>query len=199
VSITTGAGPYAYGARPLVVAHLGTTRVRTLSLYVQPYGGTKVLLKKGTVDSHGNLSAYYTLSRRTTFTASFAGDDTYEPRYSAKALLAHAKVNSVLYGYYSTSGSYRLYHRGNYPQQVISVAPNNAGTCVSFLAQRYYSGAWHTATSLSCQVLDGNSRTGATLYTNYPAGTRYRLRATFKGNTRNVATNGAWQYVKITT
>jgi hypothetical protein len=198
VSITTGAGPYSYGAKPLVVAHLGTTKVRTLSLYAQPYGGAKTLVKSGVVDGNGNLSLAYTITRHTTFTASFAGDDTYEPTYAAKALLSHASVGSALQGYYGTSGAYRLFHTSKDPTIVVSVAPNNAGTCMSYLSQRYYSGAWHNSTSVSCKVLDSTSHGKWILASSAPAGTLYRIRATFKGNSRNVATNGAWQYVKFT-
>jgi hypothetical protein len=199
VAITSSAGPYAYGAKPLVVAHLGTTKVRTLSIYAQPYGGTKVRLKTGTVDSHGNLAVYYTITRRTTFTATFAGDDTYEPRSGSKALLAHARVTESLYGGYATSGGYRLFHTNVDPALLVTVAPNNAGSCVSFVAQYYASGSWHTGASLSCGTLDANSQDGAVYVTSAPAGTRFRLRATFAGSARNVATTGAWKYGKFTT
>jgi hypothetical protein len=199
VSITSSAGPYAYGAKPLVVAHLGTTKVRTLSIYAQPYGGTKTRLKTGTVDSHGNLAVYYTITRRTTFTATFAGDDTYEPRSASKALLAHARVAETLYGGYATSGSYRLFHTSVDPALLVTVAPNNAGSCVSFVAQYYASGSWHTGASLSCGTLDGNSQDGASYVTNAPAGTKFRLRATFLGSARNVATTGPWKYGQFTT
>lgn len=200
LTITTGSGPYAYGARPLVVAHLSTTKLRSLKVYVQPYGGTKILWNSGTVDSHGNLSAYYTLTRRATFTAMFAGDETYEPRTYTKALLSHARVSSALQGSYGTSGSYRLYRTSVDPLLVITVAPNNSGTCVQFFAQRYYSGAWHNVATLTCNVyLDRTSRGGAVLITNAPSGARYRLRGLFIGNNRNVATTGAWQYLRFTT
>jgi hypothetical protein len=139
------------------------------------------------------------MTRRTTFTAAFAGDDTYEPTWVAKILTSHARLNTVLFGYYATSGSYRLYHRGAAPEALVSVAPNNTGSYVDFIAQRYYSGAWHNATGTSKLTLDANSRAGAVLYSDYPAGTRYRLRATFLGSPRNVATNGSWVYLQLTT
>jgi hypothetical protein len=198
VSITTSAGPYNYGAKPLVVAHLGATKVRVLSIYAQPYGGTKSRLKTGTVDSHGNVSVAYTMTRRTTFTATFAGDDTYEPRSYAKAFTSRAKVVSWIYGAYATSGAYKLVHASVDPSLLVAVSPNNAGACVSYLAQRYYSGAWHNAATLSCDYLDGTSHGGATYYTNVPAGTRFRMRATFSGSALNVATQGTWQYGKFT-
>jgi hypothetical protein len=199
VSILNGAGPYGYGSRPLVVAHLGTSKLRALRIYATPYGGSKTLIRSGTVDSHGNLSVYYTMTRRTTFTVAFAGDDTYNPVYSSKALLGYAKVSSAMLGYYATSGSYKLVHTSVDPSLYVSVAPNNAGACVSYAVQRYYSGAWHTVATDSCEYLDSTSHGVATYYTNVPAGTRFRLRATFNGDTRNVKTYGAWVYGKFTT
>jgi hypothetical protein len=156
-------------------------------------------VKKGTVDANGNLSLAYTMTRRTTFTAAFGGDDTYEPRWVAKVFTSYAKINTVLYGYYGTSGSYRLYHRGTDPTVLASVAPNNTGSYAYFTVQRYYSGAWHNATGTSKLQLDANSRAGAVLYTDFPAGTRYRIRLTFLGSYRTVATNGPWVYLKLTT
>ena len=196
--ITTSAGPYSYGARPLVVAHLGTTKVRTLSIYAQPYGGSKVRLKTGTVDSHGNLSVAYTMTRRTTFSAVYAGDYLYQPKTVAKVFTSRARVTSALYGAYGTSGSYKLFHTSVDPVLLATVAPNNAGRCLSLVAQLYYSGAWHTADTLSCASLDSSSRGGGTFYTTAPAGELFRLRATFTGSTLNVATVGAWLYGKFT-
>ena len=198
LSITTSPGPYNYGARPLVVAHLGTTKVRTLSIYATPYGGSKTRLKTGTVDARGNLAVYYTISRRTTFTATFAGDYLYEPRSVAKTLLSRAKVVSSLYGAYGSSSGYKLFRTSVDPSLLVTVSPNNSGRCVTMVAQIYTSGAWRTIDTLSCADLNSSSRAGGTFYTTAPAGTRFRLRGSFRGSTLNVATTGAWQYGRFT-
>ncbi|TFV32330.1 PKD domain-containing protein [Streptomyces sp. T1317-0309] len=81
LSLTTNASSYAYGATATVTAHLGTTYSnRAVSIYAQPYGGTKTLVKTGKVDSHGNLVASYKVTRNTVFTTAFSGDLEYPPR-----------------------------------------------------------------------------------------------------------------------
>lgn len=196
VSITTSSGPYAYGAKPVVVAHLGSTHSRVLTLYAQQYGGSRFKIKSGTVDAHGNLSVAYTLTRRTVFTAAFDGDDLYQPRVVAKTLLSKARVTIGASGSYGTSGSYHLVHVGSTPILDVLVAPNNYGGCVDFVAQHYSNGSWVTGTSLSCNPIESNGHSYATYHTNAPSGTRIRIRPTFRGTTRNVATVGPWLYLQ---
>lgn len=199
LSIPTSAGPWSYGAKPVVVAHLGTTRSRSLALYAQAYQSGKVLVKKGTVNGKGDLAAPWSVNRRITFSASFAGDDTYEPRTVAKTLLVRAKVVNQLVGSYATSGSYKLFHTSVDPGQVVTVYPNHGGSCVDLYAERYRDGAWHASASLTCAALDGESRARATLISSAPAGTRFRLKAVFRGSVSNARTVSAWQYGRFTT
>ncbi len=198
LSITTASGPYAYGAKPVVVAHLGSTRLRTVSIYAQQYGGTRRLLKTGTVDSHGDLRVAYTITRRTTFTASFAGDSLYNPRAVAKVLLSKAALSTRMAGYYGSSGAYKLFHTSTDPLTPVTVGPNNAGACISFVVQRIVSGSWKTTATNSCVNLDSSSRTIGELYGTHVAGTTYRLMATFNGTTLNARTSGPWLYFKFT-
>lgn len=198
LTITTSAGPYSYGAKPRIVAHLGKTKARTVKIYATPYGGSRQLIKQGTVDASGNLAVYYTVTKRTTFQAAFAGDDTYSPRNSYKALLARARVVTAVHGHYSASGGYKLFRLSADPSLLVSVSPNNANTCMRYVAQRYISGAWRDVATASCEPLDSTSRGGATYYSNPSAGTKFRTRATFMGNYRNVATHGVWVYGKFT-
>lgn len=199
LTITTSAGPWSYGAKPLVVAHLGTTTLRTVTLYATPYGGSRTLLKTGAVDSHGNLSAAYTITRRTAFTAVFAGDDTYQPATSTKALLSRVRMVWSLSGSYGTSSGYHLVHAGIAPRLTVSVSPNNHKACEAFLLQQYVSGAWHTVDTSSCVALDTYSRAWVVIGGSHPAGSRYRLRPSFVGSTQNAATPGGFVYVRFTT
>ncbi|MBC3842151.1 hypothetical protein GXW82_23905 [Streptacidiphilus sp. 4-A2] len=74
LSVTTNSSNYAYNSWAQVTAHLGTTyNNRQVTLYAQPYGGARTAVKTGTVDAHGNLSAWYRITRNTTVTASYAG------------------------------------------------------------------------------------------------------------------------------
>ena len=208
VSVQVATAPYPTGGTALVVAHLGTTRVRTLSIYAQPYPYTsKTRLKTGTVDSKGNISVYSgALTRRTNFIATFAGDDTYEPQSAAKAVLVKGVVRSSLSGrnYYGTSGGYKLFHTGKgqlyeSPKFSVTVLANNAGACVRIEAQIYSSGAWRDAASLSCGVLGYDSNDSWYFVSTRAPTYKFRLRATFRGGRSNTAATGSWVYGKITT
>lgn len=205
VSMTTNATSYSYGATAKVTAHLGTTyNGRTLAIYAQPYGGKKTLLKTGTVDSHGNLATSYKITRKTTFTAAFAGDDRYAPATDARTASSYAQVSESLSGYYGSThyGSilYRVYHHTAKAALNATLAPNKAGQCVQFQTQRYYAGAWHTQTTSSCRMLNTKSTANATLSLTMTVNSKFRVRAEYvhsNKDTGNLSTWGTWQYFTV--
>jgi hypothetical protein len=74
----TAPGSVAGGTTVQVTAHLGKTyNSRYVSIYAQPAGSAKKLVKKAKVNSAGNLAISYTVTANTTFTAVFAGDAHY--------------------------------------------------------------------------------------------------------------------------
>ncbi|MET7732944.1 hypothetical protein ABZT02_16460 [Streptomyces sp. NPDC005402] len=205
VSVTTNAPSYAYGATAKVTAHLGTTyNGRTLAIYAQPYGGRQALIRTGTVDSHGNLTATYKLTRKTTFTAAFAGDHRYAPATAASTASAHAKVSESLSGYYGSThyGSllYRVYHHTAKAKLNATVTPDKSGQCVRFQTQRYYGGAWHTQSTSTCHTLSTKSTGYATLSLTHAVNSKFRMRAEYvhsSKDTGNLSTWGAWQYFTV--
>ncbi|MFD5594551.1 hypothetical protein [Streptomyces griseorubiginosus] len=205
VSITTNAPSYAYGATAKITAHLGTTyNGRTLAIYAQPYGGRKALIETGTVDSHGNLATTYEPTRKTTFTAAFAGDYRYAPATAATTASAYAKVSESLSGYYGSTHYggllYRVYHHTAKAKQNVTVTPNKARQCVKFQIQRYYSGAWHTQSTSSCRSLSTTSTSYATLSLTNAVNSKFRMRAEYvhsSNDTGNLSTWGAWQYFTV--
>jgi len=207
LTVTTNASTYAYGATATVSAHLGTTyNGRTVSLYAQPGGGTKTLLKTGTVDSKGNLAATYRLTRGTTFTASYAGDYRYAPATITRAVSAYAKVAQKLSGYYTSTTyggtTYRVYHHTVKPQVTATVTPAKPGQCQRFQAQEYYSGAWHTLTTSGCFTLDANSTAVTKLALTNATGHRFRVRSEYehsRTDTTNLTTWSSWLHLTVRT
>ncbi|UXX97285.1 hypothetical protein N7U49_46385 [Streptomyces sp. AD2-2] len=205
VSITTNAPSYAYGATAKITAHLGTTyNGRTLAIYAQPYGGKKALIETGTVDSHGNLATTYELTRKTTFTAAFAGDYRYAPATAATTAPAYAKVSESLSGYYGSTHYggllYRVYHHTAKAKLNVTVTPNKAGQCVRFQIQRYNSDAWHTQSTSVCRTLSTTSTSYATLGLSNAVNSKFRMRAEYfhsSKDTGNLSTWGAWQYFTV--
>lgn len=206
-SITTNASSYTYGATATVTAHLGTTyNSRTVSVYAQPAGGRKTLLKTGTVDSKGNLSATYKLAANTTFTASFAGDYRYAPATAGRTAYAQAKVTQTLGGSYTTTtygGTlYRVYHHTVKPRVTATVAPNKSGQCERFQAQEYYNRAWHTLTTSNCVSLAANSTAVTQLSLTDAINQKFRVRSEYVHGTKdntNLSTWSGWLYLTVRT
>ncbi|MFF7472545.1 hypothetical protein [Streptomyces sp. NPDC008092] len=205
LTLATNASSYDYGATAKLTAHLGQTDgSRTLALYAQPYDGKKSLVTTGQVDANGDLTATYKVTRRTTFTAEFAGDDRQAPATAARAVTARARVTESLTGSYTTThygGTlYRVYHHTAKAKQTATVAPAKPGQCVRFQVQRYASGAWHTESTSACRVLTSGSTAATSVTLTRSAGQRFRIRAEYvpsSTDTGNLATWGAWQYYAV--
>lgn len=205
LTVATDHGTYEYGRSAKVTAHLGTTyNSRTVAIYAQPYNGSKVLVKSAKVDSQGNLTASYKLTRNTTFSAVFTGDYRYAPKTVARAVNTYAGVSQKLSGYYTstTVGStvYRVYHRTAKEQLDVTVAPNKAGQCVKFRVQRYYSGAWHTQSTSACAALSSSSTGRQKMSLTNGLNNRYRVAAQYVHSSQdntNLSTWGAWQYFTV--
>ncbi|MEU0209470.1 Ig-like domain-containing protein [Streptomyces canus] len=205
VTITTDHSTYNYGQSAKITAHLGTTyNSRTVAIYAKPFGGTSVLVKSGTVDSHGNLTASYKLSRNTTFSAVFAGDYRYAPKTAARTVHSHVRISEKLSGYYTSThyGStlYRVYHHTAKEQLDATVTPNKAGQCIKFRVQRYYSNAWHTQTTTPCAALSSASAGRHKMALTRSVNSRFRIAAEYVHSSRdntNLSTWGAWQYFTV--
>jgi hypothetical protein len=163
LALSTTASIYDYGSTATVTAHLGATYdSRTVSLYAQPLGGgAKVLVKTGTVDSHGNLTAPYKLTGNTAFTASFAGDAYFAPAAATRTAYARVAMSKSLTDYYATTAAgsvrYRDFHHSAKASLGIRITPAKPGECVKFVVEHYYSGSWHVTTTTGCQTIGSNS------------------------------------------
>ncbi|WP_262064192.1 choice-of-anchor D domain-containing protein [Streptomyces sp. STR69] len=205
LTIATDHATYAYGQTAKITAHLGTTyNKRTVAIYAQPFGGTSVLVKSGTVDSHGNLVGSYKLTRNTTFSAVFAGDYRYAPKTVARTAQTQVRVSEKLSGYYTNTqyGStlYRVYHHTAKEQLDVTVTPNKSGQCILFRVQRYYGGAWHTQTTTPCTALSSASTGRHKMSLTSSVGSRFRIAAEYihsSRDTTNLSTWGAWQYFTV--
>ncbi|MFF7642179.1 choice-of-anchor D domain-containing protein [Streptomyces canus] len=205
VTLTTDHSTYNYAQSAKITAHLGTTyNSRTVAIYAKPYGGTSVLVKSGTVDSHGNLTASCKLTRNTTFSAVFAGDYRYAPKTAARSVHTYVRIAEKLSGYYTSTyyGStlYRVYHHTAKEQLDVTVTPNKSGQCVLYRVQRYYSGAWHTQSTSPCSALSSTSTGRQQMSLTHSVNNRYRVAAQYVHSSRdttNLSTWGAWQYFTV--
>ena len=203
LTLSTGATTYTYQPTITVTAHLGTTHSnRTVSIYAQPAGGSKKLLKTGAVDASGNLTVSYTAPHNTTFSAVFTGDQDYAPGTVTQNVYVRAKVSESVSGYYGTTSvggtTYHLYHHTALLKASAVVTPNKSGECVRFEVQEYYQGAWQANVTSGCRSLNSSSKASVTFgLTQADLGYHYRVRADYQGDVTNAANHSGWQYLIV--
>ncbi|MFF4504735.1 YncE family protein [Streptomyces sp. NPDC001401] len=198
---------YAYNSQVKFTAHLGTTyKNRTVAIYADPYGGDKPnkLVKSGTVDSSGNLSATVYLTRDTKLTAKFTGDTRYAPVTATSTAGAQVKVSTALSGYYTTktawNQTYRYFHKSKDPVYDTTMTPY-PNRKYKAEVQGYYDGAWRSTHSEYLVLGSGGTDT-LELTGTPPTGVRFRIRSSYidttSGDNVNSTTYGTWKYFIFT-
>jgi len=203
LTLTSNVNPASYDGKVTITAHLGSSGTnRIVSIYATPVGGTRTLLKSGTVNSAGNLVATDTLTRSTRFTANFSGDDKYQSATMTSLVGARVKVTSALSGYYAStrlSGVlYRVYHHTATLKDSVTVAPNKHGECVELEVQRYYSHAWHAVSTSKCSSLDSASEDTVSLRLGTSG--QYRILVNYvhsATDNTNISTSSDWLYYEV--
>ena len=207
LTLTTGARTYTYEPTVHVKAHLGTTHSnRTVSIYAQTFGSkTRTLLKRGKVNSSGNLTVSRKEPHSTTFSVVFSGDADYASRTVTDAVRVRARVSESQSGYYGSKRvgrtRYRLYHRTGLLHVHATVAPNKSRQCVQVEVQEYFEGAWQANVSTGCVKLSRASQiSGSLSLTQADVGFHYRVRADYirsAKDTSNLSNDSGWQYLIV--
>ncbi|MGW0610533.1 YncE family protein [Streptomyces sp. NPDC002788] len=198
---------YGYGSDVSFTAHLGTTyKNRTVEIWADPYGSDKpnTLVKKGTVDSSGNLSATVRLNRDTKVSAKFTGDTRYAAKTVINTVYTKVKISTSLIGSYQTATAwnqkYYYFRQSKDPvhDTTMSMYP---GRKYQFQVQRYSDGAWRT-TGSEYFALDRYGKDSVTLTGTPPIGPRFRIRSSYidptSGDNVNTTTYGGWKYFVFT-
>jgi len=194
-----------------VTAHLAQFAATTnhqLKIFAQPYGSGKKLIKKGNVDSSGNLKVKVPLTRRTAFTATFAGDTVYNGDSSpAKTVYVYAVVKAKMIHAYAHSGKYALYHftkqcPGSHkgcPIVATIVAPNHRGKIVYVTLQVYAGGKWRTAVTTKARLNAKSEQALAFVYRDSGViGLKTRIDVRFPGDADHLGRTSRWTYFRIT-
>ncbi|MFJ9731185.1 YncE family protein [Streptomyces sp. NPDC101171] len=206
LSLNNNGKVYSYGADVKFTAHLGTTyKNRTVEIWANPYGGDKPnkLLKSGTVDSHGNISATVDMTRDTDVTAVFKGDARYKPKTVKSTGFAKVKNSSVMSKYYKKAKigttTYYWFHKNTAPV-ITTTMSYYSGRKERLDLQVYYQGKWY-ATDGSSEYfkLASNGKCAVNLGAPGQSGIKARVRASYingsSGDTVNTTTYGSWKYL----
>jgi hypothetical protein len=195
VTLAASASTVQYGASLKLTAHL-TGASGVVSFYATPYLGGHTLLGTVAVNASGDASLSVTPNRKTWYTAEFAGDATHDGSASGEVIVnVRARTTVTLTRHYGQSGGYKLYHLGQNPRVRGTVAPNHAGNTLTFVAQRYRSGRWRTEARATFTI-DSTGSAYAVLRNTYLG--RYRVRATFAGDSDHLGSTSPWAYLKVT-
>ncbi|BCJ43456.1 hypothetical protein GCM10010168_42340 [Actinoplanes ianthinogenes] len=200
LTLTNGGKVYAYGQTVSFTAHLGATyKNRTVEIWADPAGAdqARVLVKRGTVNSSGNLTASVRLTRDTTLSAVFTGDARYAPRTVTATVGTKVNLSLKVSGYYKTakigSKKYRYFHVKNDARFYTSMT-GGATRKVYISVQLYTKGKWKTLDSGYFAANDGLYLNGAKLI-----GAKLRVRTAYvkggSGDSLNTTTWTAYQYL----
>ncbi|WP_406326392.1 Ig-like domain repeat protein [Streptomyces sp. NBC_01617] len=198
---------YSYGTDVSFTAHLGTTyKNRTVEIWADPFGTDKPkkLVKRGTVNSKGNLSATVDMTRDTTVTAVFAGDARYAPKTAKSVAYAKVKVSTSVAEQYRTakigSTSYAYFHKKTNPVFTTTMTYYK-GRAQQVSLEIYYRGKWYDGGS-DYFALGAGGKSVVTLGGTHDTGYRMRMRSSYvnasSGDTVNSTTHGAWKYFIFT-
>ncbi|MEY9992843.1 hypothetical protein ABIE67_004875 [Streptomyces sp. V4I8] len=198
---------YGYNSAVTFTAHLGTTyKNRTVEIWADPYGSDKpnALVRKGTVDSSGNLTATVRLTRDTKVSAKFTGDTRYAAKTITNTVYTKVAVSTSLTGSYKTATAwnqkYYYFHQSKDPVHNTTMT-KYPGRKYQLQVQRFYDGAWHTTHS-EYLALDTYGKDSVTLDGTPPVGPRFRIRSSYidttSGDNVNATTYGAWKYFVFT-
>ena len=195
VKIKTNRARYAYNKLATVTAHLGNTYSnRKLSIYAKPYGHARKLLKTAKVNSNGNLTVTKNVTLKTTFIATFSGDERWAPASASTHVLVHAHVRTAVAGVKHRDGKYRVYSATDGGAIAIKVSPNKAGKTVKFVLQVRRDGAWRQVDS-DRETLNSSSVIAVGFWGNPDH--KYRIRGQWGGDAANLAQAGKWQYAEF--
>ena len=204
VTVKPTSGTYSYGKTVTVTAHLGKTyKNRKLSIYGKAAGGTKKLLKTANVNSSGNLSVTYKLTRNTTFTASFTGDARYAPKAVSHSVGTKVKISTAVSKYYKTGkiGSTKYYYFHKNKDSVFTTTMSYyRGRKQLLEVQVYYQGVWYESGS-QYFALSTSGKSKVTVEGPDESGIRARVRSSYvkgtssSGDTVNATTHGTWSYI----
>ncbi|MFH8472938.1 Ig-like domain repeat protein [Streptomyces sp. NPDC018000] len=207
LTLNRNGGVYSYGSKVSFTAHLGKTyKNRTVEIWADPFGADKPkkLLKKGTVNSRGNLSVTVSMTRNTAVTAVYAGDARSGSKTVKSTAYAKVKVSTSVSKHYKTgkigSTTYYWFHKSTDPFLTTSMTYYK-GRQQRFGLQVYYEGKWYD-TDPEYFALRTDGKSVVRLEAPGQSGIRARMRSSYikgsSGDSVNSTTHGAWKYLYFT-
>jgi hypothetical protein len=206
MSVSAPATNYPYGDKVKLTVTLGPTfSDRAVSLYASPYGEGRTLVATGDVNAQGKWYPTYSITRKTLFTAVFAGDAHNDPNSARLTLQAYARVTDRITGDFKTTKiggvSYDEFHSSGTLTLYSTVAPAKHGECLEPETEQAEVGTtWGADTKYGCDSLTEESHDTAPFTVNLAVGDRYRIRGDYVRAAKdlgNLSEQGPWLYFEV--
>ena len=209
LDLSASASTIGYGRSVTLAAHLtGYGSNNNISVYREGPSGP-VLVGSGPVDSTGIFRADVAPEKNARFYASYGGDTATEPATSSDIPVSvRVAILGTQAGFYSRSGSYRLFHfRASCPRKgkgcpryTTTVLPNKAGQRFSVTLQVRIRSGWLTVGTANPPLGPRSKTTITLIYANSVKliGKRFRVRSLYGGDADHASNVSAWAYFKVT-
>ncbi|HET7429016.1 MAG TPA: hypothetical protein VFJ66_06170 [Gaiellales bacterium] len=209
LTVTADHAAIVIGKHVAITAHLGAWHSNDIvSIYRSTNGGAPELAASGPVTVDGTFTAAFSPTVKTTYTARWAGDDTYLPAASGGVTVSvRSRIAISQSGYYAVSRGVHLYHyrsgcwtrSSGCPHFLARLYPSLPGATVTFTLQRRTAKGWITTLSGKAST---NSRSVAAAIYRYTGtaliGRPMRVRASWVGNGSDLGSHSAWTYFRLT-
>ncbi|MFC6285881.1 hypothetical protein ACFP3Q_01225 [Nocardioides sp. GCM10027113] len=199
VSIEALGRKHAFMDRVVVEARVShDSPIRELSIYAEPHGQERRLVRVDTVASNGRMSVRIRVTRATTFTAELDGQDHYDDVSASTALTVAAKVTATMQDPNRRDRRFAYYRADRRAVLLGKVGPNHAGDCLYFQIEFKVGGRWRYRSETDCVRMSSESRAGAYLDGNPDLVDRkIRNRAVWRGDAANTPDKSRWRYFKF--
>lgn len=199
VTATTDRSTYDFGATATVVGRLAVaSSTLELTISAQEVGGTDHELVVGDAVG-GQIATTMRVQRTTTFTVTWAGDDSHHSASTSTTVRVRAAVSNKLTGATGHRGRFATFPtRGSATVQAL-VKPSHAGDCVRFRVEAHLSGRWKPQTTSACMTLNAQSkRTAKIKATAALRGKDLRVQTLWGGDAENLAAKSGYRYFRFT-
>ncbi len=154
--------------------------------------GTKTAVYTGPVGPSGTVQITQTPKLTATYSATFTGDDTYNPATSKTVPIAVVPILKGTWpGGYRTASGYRLFHssascmkthKSGCPQLKITATPNLKGHTVYMVIQQKNGSSWKSVYQAHHKLGAASQATLPIPYTKSAIGTNYRIVLVYNGD-----------------
>lgn len=197
ITVTAAHTRYVAGVNASVTIKVTDGGNGTLTVRANTADGKTYTLDCGAAgvnDTTLSCSVYMFLTTRVvaTVTGGTNGDAS-----ASKKVQVYPKMATYPRAPRAYSGTTAIYRRGDEPLFRSTVYPARGSMCIRHQVQVLRSAGWSTILTGGCKNPDSQGQVAWRWYGTHPVGYRFRVRATFGGDSLNGPGSGTWTYFRF--